>query len=231
MSSSRWALPLPGWPVPTAAGSWPLGTTAIEQNTPSHPDVGTVVLSIMVIAKWEPGGSYFYAAGNYRAFGGSMWNSESHAAMLCVSYLCYTVLSWVLLSSQIAWWIQGSSRWMDLMVKNCPSWLIAGWHLGEGQGGLKLPFAIRGTFGNSWGTWGLLASYSHPGNPRKFFVTMYLLSWFWFCSNTDAGSLLWPLDPTPLPGSLLPAPAVCTGPAATPHPLLVRRGRTSLLDC
>lgn len=123
-------------------------------------------------------------------------------------------------SSQIAWWIQGRLHWMDLMVKNWPSWLAAGWHLGEAQGGLKLPFAITGTFGSSQGTWERLASHSRPGNPRKSFVTTCLyLSWFWFCSNTDPGSLLWPLDPTPRPGSLFPAPAVCAGPAPALHPL------------
>lgn len=40
----------------------------------------------------------------------------------------------------------------------------------------------------------------------------------------DPGSLLGPLDPTPLPGSLFPAPAICAGPAPHPAPSLGAEG-------
>lgn len=86
----------------------------------------------MVIAKWEAGGIYFYAAGSYRAFGENMWSSQSH---LCVSYQCWTTLSWMLrrLFTQFPNWLVNPGKIMldefdgqKLTILTC-NWLVVGW--------------------------------------------------------------------------------------------------------
>lgn len=111
---------------------------------PSHPDLGTVILWIMVTAKWEPKGSYFNAAGNYVAFGESMGKSKSHAAVLGVSYQCYATLSWTLqwlfipfpscLVSTGKVMLNGCDG-QKLTIWTC-SWLALGWGPKKPEGAL-----------------------------------------------------------------------------------------------
>lgn len=148
-----------------------------------------------------------------------------HVSQQCYILCCLEYYEDFLSSSQIAWWMQGRLFWMDLMVKSWPSWLASGWHLGEAQGCLKMPFAITGTFGSSQGTCEYLASHNHPRNPRES------------CYSLHSGSVQTQiLDPSFYSWIPLPSPVVCFLPQPftlallAPHLLLVRRGKISLLD-
>lgn len=187
----------------------------------SHPGVGTLVLWIMVIAKWEAGG--IYAVSSYRAFGESMWSSKSHAA-ICVSAIsvklrcleCYEESLSVpkLLGEYTEDYAYDGFDGQKLTILTW-NWLVLGW-------GSRM---LKAAFGHLRHIWEFPRNLRGLGFPQTPWESTYLLAWFWFCSNSDLGSLLWSLYPTPLPGSSFPAPAACTGPVPPPSPPFLGCGR------
>lgn len=138
---------------------------------------------MMLIAKWEAGGNYFYAVGSYRAFGESMWSSKSHAAICVLAISVKLHLSWMLgrLFIQFPHWLVNTGKIMldgfdgqKLAILTC-NWLVLGW-------GPRMLKAVFGHHRHIWEFPGNLRELGFPQTPWEFQRV--------FCFNVFAGLIL-----------------------------------------